>query len=62
MSLKKSNSEVREPHITSNPDIYILSISTVAHASFREDEAYLMLGMSRIFAMFVKSKSMSCKE
>ena len=36
---------------------HILSTCTVAHASFLKGEAYLRLGISRIFAMFVKSKS-----
>ena len=35
----------------------MLSISTVARASILKGEAYLRLGISRIFAMFVKSKS-----
>ena len=64
MSLKKRDREVSEPHIT------LIQISLIykscllyynkwfiAHASFLKGEAYFRLRISRIFAMFVKSKS-----
>ena len=61
---EKKDREVREPHIT------LIQISLIykscllyynkwfiAHASFLKGEAYFRLRISRIFAMFVKSKS-----
>ena len=61
---KKRDREVREPHNTSNPISLIYKSCLlyynkwfIAHASFLKGEAYFRLRISRIFAMFVKSKS-----